>query len=73
MDTALGVAVPTQHFPLGLAQRVIALGVVVHRTRHGGALEAVPRARLCLLFFTFFTTFSNVLTLQVLHHHVQVC
>ena len=38
-----------------------------------GALGVATQTRLRLLFFTFFTTFVIVLTLQVFHHHVQVC
>ena len=80
VGTALGVVVPpdrvvvpTQHLPLSLAQPITATRVVVHRIGHGGALRAAPRAQLRLLFFTFFTTFTNMLTLQVFQHHVLVC
>jgi len=58
---------------LGHVQVDTALGVVVHRTRGGGAPVAAPQAKFRLLFFTFLTTFANVLTLEVFHHHVQVC
>ena len=56
---------------LGL-QPITATGVAVHRTRGGGAPVAALQAELYLRFFTFLTTFANVLTLQVFHHHVQV-
>ena len=42
---------------------VTATGVVVHQTRGGGASVAAPQVEFCLLFFTFLTTFINVLTL----------
>jgi hypothetical protein len=63
-----GDSAPPEHLLLGLHSRS-----PPHRTRHGDALGSAPRARLRLLCFTFFTTFANVLTLQVFHHHVQVC
>ena len=67
------VAVPPgQLAALGLPAGT-ATGVAVHRTRGGGAPVAAPQAEFRLLLFTFITTFANVLTLQVFHHHVQVC
>ena len=50
-----------------------ATGVAVHHHKGGDALWEATQTRLCLLFFTFFTTFANVLTLQVFYYHVQVC
>jgi hypothetical protein len=44
-----------------------------HRPRGGGATQAAPRARFCLLFFTNFFTFVNVLTPPSDHHLVHVC
>jgi hypothetical protein len=81
VGTALGVAVPlhkwwqcpTRTAPSRPPQLVTATGVAVHWTRHGGAPGVAHRAWECLFFFTFFTTFANVLKLQVSHHHVQVC
>ena len=80
VGTALGVMVPpdTVVVPQGnsllsVSQPVTAIGVAVHRHKGGGALGAATQTRLCLLFFIFFTTFANVLTLQLFHHHVQVC
>jgi hypothetical protein len=55
------------------SQPITATGVAVHWTRGGGAPVVAPQAEFRLLFFTFLTTFANVLTLQVFHHHVQVC
>jgi hypothetical protein len=71
--TGQGGDAPPKHLPLGLAQSVTAIGVAVHRTEGCGSPRAAPRAKFRLLFFTYFTTFANVLTLQVFHHHVQVC
>ena len=71
--TGQGGGAPPKHLSLGQAQSVTATGVTVHQTWGGGAPRAAHRAKFCLLFFTFFTTFANVLTLQVFHHHVQVC
>jgi hypothetical protein len=58
---------------LSASQPVTVTRVAVHRTRGGGALVATPQAEFHLFFFTFFTTFANVLTLQVFHHHAQMC
>ena len=68
-----GVTVPPRTPPSRPPLPVTATGVAVHRHKGGGVLRAATQARLRLLFFTFFTTFANVLTLQVFHHHVQVC
>jgi hypothetical protein len=80
VGTAIGVVVPSDRVVVPTRapssrppQSVTAIGVAVHRTGHGGALVAAHRAQQCLLFFTFFTTFANVLTLQVFYHYVQVC
>jgi hypothetical protein len=58
-----GMAVPSLELPSLSLQMVTTTGVVVHRTRGGGAPRAAPQAKLHLLFFTFFVTFANVLTL----------
>ena len=68
-----GVAVPPRAPPSWPPLLVTATGVAVHRHKGGGALGAATQARLCLLFITIFTTFANVLTLLVFHHHVHVC
>ena len=76
VGTALGVAVPPDKVTVphqNTSLLASSAGVAVHRTGHGGALGTTFQARLRLLFFTFFTTFANVLTLQVSHNHVQVC
>ena len=81
VGTALGVAVPPDNqwrcpqgnTLLSPSQPVTTIGVAVHQARGGGAPVAAPQARFRLLRFTFFTTFATVLTLQVFHHHVQVC
>ena len=42
---------------------VTTIGVVVHQTRGGGAAVVAPQAEFHLCFFTFLTTFANMLTL----------
>ena len=71
--TRQAVAVPPRTPPSQPPLLVTATGVAVHHHKGGSALGAATQARLRLLFFTFFTTFANVLTLQVFHHRVQVC
>ena len=69
----IGWRCPQANPLLSASQPVTAIGVTVHRTRGGGAPVAADQAEFCLLFFTFFTIFANVLTHQVSYHHVQVC
>ena len=79
MGTALGGGGATGHIvavPLG---QLAALGLLAdHRHRGGGAPDkgwrcshGIPQGEFRLLFFTFLTTFANVLTLQVFYHHMQ--
>ena len=73
VGTALGVAVPPDKEAVPAQAPPSRPGLAGHRHRGGGASRAAPRAKFHLLFFVFFTTFANVLTLQVFHHHMQVC
>jgi len=68
-----GVAVPPRTPPSRPPLPITATPMAVTSTGGGGATRAAPRAEFRLIFFTFFTTFANVLTLQVFHHHVQLC
>jgi hypothetical protein len=58
----------------GAPGQPVALGLPAsHRHRGGGAPMVAPQAEFHLPFFSFLTTFANMLILQVFHHHVQVC
>ena len=72
VDIALVVAMPPDSVAVPHQNTSLSASSAGHRHRGGGALGATPQAWLHLLFFTFFTTFANVLTLQVFHHHVRV-
>jgi hypothetical protein len=58
--TGQGGGAPPEHLLLGLHSR--SPPQEWQCTGQGGALGAAPQTRLHLLFFTFFTTFANVLT-----------
>jgi hypothetical protein len=73
VGTTLGVVVPPNRVVVPLGQPDALSFLAGHRHRGGGAPLAASQAEFRLLFFTFLTTFANMLTLQVFHHHVQVC
>jgi len=64
---------PPSSLLLSASQPVIATGVAVHRIRGGGAPVAAPQAEFRLISSSFSPPLQNVLTLQLFHHHMQMC
>ena len=81
VSTALGVAVPQdkgwrcppEHLPLGLLCRSLPQGWRCTITRVAVPSRQQHKPSYASFSSPFFTTFANVPTLQVFHHHVQVC